>query len=508
MNESIFIKKNEQEINIIASRILIVVSLVIFPLMLLLNYLKIFSIQWNVLIAFTAAGIIIACIPTILRKLRVSSSIVKYSVMITGTVIVGILATNQHIGVNIVYIFPVALSCLYIDRKLVIISFLISIPNLAISRYIRIFDQLKGLPHNQIMANYIGTVAGFLLELIAITLIFSMLTRRTKKMFDGLVGAEEKNRLLEEIEIVMNKSKDASLALSASVKNLTSEIKDGVSFNEEISKNTGNATSDNEKSFNYVVSTLEKIKKISDSLNNISKQSQELSSISTETRKSTETNVEVLNNALISMKNIDTLSDSNKQVMTNLSQKSKQIRKIVDIITGITEQTNLLALNAAIEAARAGESGKGFAVVAEEIRKLAEQSASSTKEITILIQNMINEMNDAVSTIDTSSKEIKEGIDKVNNVGQAFKQLQDLEEKSYLKIEQITSTSGQVAEHGNTIEDIISNIKNLTERLLEKLRYVSKESSQQLNSMRSIESSVSQVGEIAETLLTIRNDNI
>lgn len=508
MNKSMFIKKNEQEINIIASRIIVAASLVVFPLIFLLNYLKVFSIQWNILTVFTIVGIAIACIPTVLRKLKANSSLVKYSVIIAATIIVGMLATNQDIGVNIVYVLPIIVSCLYIDRKLVIISFLVSMPNVAISRYIRISTQLKGLPHSKIMANYIGTIAGFGIELIAVTLIFIMLTRRTKQMFDGLLGAEEKNKLLEKIEAVMNHSKDASLSLSASVKSLTSEIKDGVSFNEEISKNTENATNDNEKNLDYVVSTLETIKKISDSLNNISKQSQELSTISTETRKSTETNVEVLNNALISIKNIDALSNSNKQAMSNLNEKSKQIGKIVDIITGITKQTNLLALNAAIEAARAGESGRGFSVVADEIRKLAEQSSSSTQEITVLIQNMTSEMNDAVSTMDTSSKEIKEGIDKVKNVEQTFKKLQELEQKSYLKIDEITSASEQVAAHGDTIEDIISNIKNLTEQLLEKLRYISKESSQQLKSMKNIEGSVSQVGEIADTLLTISKDNV
>jgi methyl-accepting chemotaxis protein len=102
------------------------------------------------------------------------------------------------------------------------------------------------------------------------------------------------------------------------------------------------------------------------------------------------------------------------EVVRGLDQRSAEIGRIVEVITGIADQTNLLALNAAIEAARAGEYGRGFAVVAEEVRKLAEQSATAAAEITALVGDIRRETESAVAEMDRGAKEAQDTAQVVN----------------------------------------------------------------------------------------------
>lgn len=89
-----------------------------------------------------------------------------------------------------------------------------------------------------------------------------------------------------------------------------------------------------------------------------------------------------------------------------LTKSSQEIGNIVDTIQGIAEQTNLLALNASIEAARAGEAGRGFAVVADEIRKLAEQSSTSAKEIGDIISGIVGVVDRTSVTVDDTQASV------------------------------------------------------------------------------------------------------
>lgn len=106
--------------------------------------------------------------------------------------------------------------------------------------------------------------------------------------------------------------------------------------------------------------------------------------------------------------------------MEQLSNTSKEIERIVTIITSIAEQTNLLALNAAIEAARAGDNGKGFAVVAGEVRKLSENTKQSVSEVVKLVSGIAHFTNVMNTSISMVSGEITKGTKQGKETGIFF----------------------------------------------------------------------------------------
>lgn len=146
-----------------------------------------------------------------------------------------------------------------------------------------------------------------------------------------------------------------------------------------------------------------------------------------------------------------------------LGEHSAKVGEIVAVISEIAEQTNLLALNAAIEAARAGEHGKGFAVVADEVRKLAERSAESAKEIAVLVVNMKSGVDEAVQAMQVGTDEVERGMERARDAGEALVNIVTALEATDRQVQGITREAMAIAERGERVIDSVREVARITE---------------------------------------------
>jgi methyl-accepting chemotaxis protein len=162
-----------------------------------------------------------------------------------------------------------------------------------------------------------------------------------------------------------------------------------------------------------------------------------------------------------------------------LGESSQEIGNIVQIINDIADRTSILALNASIQAAMAGDAGRGFAVVAEEVQRLAERSASSTKQIDTLVKNIQGEINEAGTSMDESIQRVSEGTKLAGDAHEKLQEIQKVSTDLAKMIQSITSAADKQAKVSETIATTMESVGEVSTK-------TSSESIQTAVSMRNL----------------------
>lgn len=244
----------------------------------------------------------------------------------------------------------------------------------------------------------------------------------------------------------------------------------------------------------------EEVNKLAEKINAAVNSSDLVKQYSKDVKKVSSNGIEVMNNLISTLEDENEADSKVTDTINILAEKSGSIGQIVETVESIAEQTNLLALNAAIEAARAGESGKGFAVVAEEVRKLSEKTAESTKKISEVIADIQSEINKAQENM-IFGEDIN---DKVNNAvdetQKAFQIIDKTIESTLEQINKLTENIEQVDENKESIIEVIQSVSALSEESAAATEQVSASVEEQSSAMEDISKTSEKLKEIVEKL--------
>lgn len=256
--------------------------------------------------------------------------------------------------------------------------------------------------------------------------------------------------MMEEIIINSQEVAASSQQLAASSEDIASSMEEVSASTEEISagmEEVSAATEEINAAGEEVAAALMEVNhKASEGYNN----AQEIEQRALQVQQSSQ---EAKNNAITVYNNI---KEKLVQAIENAAVV-KEISGLAQNIAGIAAQTNLLALNAAIEAARAGEQGKGFAVVAEEVRKLAEDSASAVKGI----HSLTGQVQEAINYLIASSNEMLDFIN--NDVVPDYSRMSDIGQQYKKESDMLSSLTGDISQNVNQVMHAMTEISRALE---------------------------------------------
>lgn len=189
------------------------------------------------------------------------------------------------------------------------------------------------------------------------------------------------------------------------------------------------------------------------------------------------------------------------KVMTGETSDSvAKISQASEMIQSISDQTNLLALNAAIEAARAGESGKGFAVVAEEIRKLAEQSASFTKDIREVIEGLRQKSEDSVAMMEKVNSEIEKQTIIRSETDSKFAEIAKEVEIGRTVTNELKDSAAVLEKENRHLIEMVESLSSISEENAASTEEVNAAIDEEAEAMNNIATAQEELADIADML--------
>ena len=501
MNQQGMLVRNEIEANRFTAKVMLA-SVIFVILFLLLKLFGMFVISLETMVLALGLSTLFLLIPWfIVLILKRQDGWIKYAIVTSAVMAVFMVFSILSHNVILLYSYPVAIASLYFSKRLCSYTVALTLILLSIGQILSFYI---GVPDGNLPAISRLIVSGIIpraIEFLIISFISIALATRTYKMLENLMSAEEQAELLRKTLDMTQKAREVSNSLVESVHQLSVVIDNTTQANEQIAGNTQKISSASKSTVQYMNDAIEMVSRISRTISRIADEGNEIAAISQEVRTYNEKSGAVLRQVMQEMDSIAKATKESRETIARLLEKSEEIKRFVQTITGISQQTNLLALNASIESARAGEQGKGFAVVATEIRALAEQSQKAAKDIAVLIEQITGDTEKASGAMEVCSDLVQNGLSLIRDAGSTFGLLSESGKKMHFKIKEVGEATREAAEESSKMVGLVEDVRELSNKNLDELQEIAAATEEQLASMQQVASSVGCIENMSKVLL-------
>lgn len=309
--------------------------------------------------------------------------------------------------------------------------------------------------------------------------------------------AQALNRMKGNMTNILSKVANASKVLTNQSNALNQSARDIKEGSEQIATTMEELSSGTETQANRTSDLAEKMTHFVQKVTLSEVNGSEIESHSNHVLQLTEEGTTLMNQSVKQMNQIDTIVKESVKKVQRLDAQSNEISNLVSVIKDISDQTNLLSLNAAIEAARAGEHGRGFAVVAEEVRKLSDQVAKSVGEITRIVNNIQEETDEVVHSLNQGYDEVKSGTNQIEKTGKTFSVIHSSITDMVTKIKSISTYLKEMSMTSDNMNHLISDIAAISEESAAGVEQAAASAEQSSNAMEEITRNASDLADLA-----------